>query len=56
MNEKQDHIEHLEKEITILESLIQPSGSGSLYTTIDILKWRIEKEKELIVDSWRGAN
>jgi len=41
----QSHIDHLEEEINILKSLLQPSGTGSLHTAIDILRWRIETER-----------
>lgn len=51
------HIEHLEKEIKILESMLKPAGTGNLHTAIGVLQWRIEHEKQSFVDNWRrGKN
>ena len=41
-------IKVLKEEISILQDRIEPHDTGHLYTTIDVLKWRIKERKGII--------
>ena len=46
-----DHLEHLLREITILQSKIEPQDCGHLHTTINTLEHRVsEIKRELYND------
>lgn len=54
MNDKflVDHLEHLLREINVLQSRIKPEDCGHLYTTINTLEHRVlEIKKELYGDT-----
>lgn len=38
-----EHIAHLEREIRVLESRLQPTGTGHLHTAINVLRDRINE-------------
>ena len=42
-DENLEHINHLQKEVEIITSRIQPHDTGHLYTTISVLKHRIKE-------------
>jgi hypothetical protein len=45
MTVDQEHRAALEREIHILESKLQPQGTGSIHTAIHVLKWRVDELK-----------
>ncbi len=45
------HIAVLQDEIQTLKSLLEPSGTGHLHTTIHVLLWRIDELKKVSNDS-----
>jgi hypothetical protein len=38
-----EHIAHLEREIRVLESRLQPSGTGHIHTAISVLRDRVRE-------------
>jgi len=48
-----EHIAHLEREIRVLESRLQPSDTGHIHTAISVLRERVRElnkpfEKDLV--------
>ena len=43
MTVDQEHRAALEREIHILESKLQPHGTGNIHTAIHVLKWRVDE-------------
>ena len=41
-----EHIAHLEREIKVLESRLQPTGTGHLHTAISVLRDRVRELSE----------
>ena len=43
MTADHEHRAALEREIHILQSKLQPHGTGNLHTAIHVLKWRVDE-------------
>ena len=50
-----EHIAHLEREIEILQGMLEPSGTGHIHTAISVLETRVWALYARIIDDEKSA-